>query len=226
MQGYKYQMHLHTALSRCGRITPEELATELYENGYQGAVITNHFFNGNTGVDRSLPWESFVDTYVEDYLACKKEAEKYDLDIIFGIEEVVKPGLEILCYGIEPSVLYDHPELAHTPLENWAKIMRENGVVLVQSHPYREAGYIPNPGPLPLQFLDGLEVCNTSISKEPNDKAMVLANEHPRLIKTAGGDSHWRERIATGGIITKERIKNGKDLTRVLKSRDYELILE
>ena len=117
-------------------------------------------------------------------------------------------------------------EIRKSRIKVAADFAKENGVVLVQSHPYREAGYIPNPGPLPLEFLDGLEVCNTSISKEPNDKAMVLANEHPRLIKTAGGDSHWRERIATGGIITKERIKNGKDLTRVLKSRDYELILE
>ena len=223
---YKYQMHLHTNISRCGRITPEELAVELYESGYQGTVITNHFFNGNTGVERERLWEDFVKQYEDDYLACKKEAQKYDLDIIFGIEEVVVPGLEILCYGIEPSVLYSHPELAHLPLEEWAKIMHENGVVLVQSHPYREAPYIPNPGPLPLQFLDGLEVCNTSISKEPNDKAMSLATAHPELIKTAGGDSHWRERIGTGGIITKERIKNGKDLTRVLKSGNYELILE
>ena len=226
MAEYKYQIHLHTALSRCGRITPEELAEGLYENGYQGTVITNHFFNGNTGVDRDLPWQDFVKQYENDYLECKKAAEKYDLDIIFGIEEVVKPGLEILCYGITPSVLYDHPELAHMALEDWAKLMHKNGVVLVQSHPYREASYIPNPGPLPLHLLDGLEVCNTSISKEPNDKAISLASQHPEFLKTAGGDSHWRERIGTGGIITKERIKDGKALARVLLSRDYELILE
>ena len=66
MAEYKYQIHLHTALSRCGRITPEELVEGLYENGYQGTVITNHFFNGNTGVDRDLPWQDFVNEYEKD----------------------------------------------------------------------------------------------------------------------------------------------------------------
>ena len=60
--GYKYQMHTHTSpCSRCGRLTPEELAQSLAEGGYQGAVLTNHFKGGNSGIDRSLPWEKFVE---------------------------------------------------------------------------------------------------------------------------------------------------------------------
>jgi len=110
---YKYQLHTHTApTSKCAVTSPAELAETLYRAGYSGAVITNHFYHGNTGVSRELPWADFVSAYERDYIECKKEGEKYGLDIIFGIEEGVEEHNEILCYGITPQMLYEHPEPA------------------------------------------------------------------------------------------------------------------
>ena len=112
MKTYKYQLHTHTApCSACAGMTPKELIRGLLEGGYQGCVMTNHFMHGNTGIDRDLPWEEFVKQYELDYLACLDAAKGHDLDIIFGVEEVVVEGLEILCYGVTPQMLYDHPEL-------------------------------------------------------------------------------------------------------------------
>ena len=77
---YKYQLHIHTAAcSLCGKLTPEDLCQALLDNGYQGAVITNHFLHGNTALDRTLPWEDFVRAYEEDYLACKRYG---DIEVI------------------------------------------------------------------------------------------------------------------------------------------------
>ena len=227
MKQYKYQMHIHTSpCSACGRMSPSELCQALYENGYQGTVLTNHFYHGNSGIDRSLPWKDFVSAYEKDYFECLEESKKYDLDILFGIEEAVVPGLELLCYGITPKILYDNPQLQNCDVEEFTKTLRQYGVVLVQAHPFREAFYIPNPGPLPLKYVDGLEIYNSSNSTdEMNQKAMNLANENPHLIKTASADAHTTDRVMYGGIITEKRIKSPQDLITTLKERSYTVII-
>ena len=225
---YKYQMHIHTTpCSQCGGLTPESLCQALLENGYQGGVITDHFYHGNSGIDRSecTSWAQFVSAYEESYLSCKKEAEKYGLDIIFSIEESVVPGLEILCYGVTPKVLYDNPQLIKQDLYEWVRVMRENGVVVVQAHPFREADYIPNPGALPYECLDGVEVFNRgNNAPEMNQKALNFACEH-NLIRTSSADAHWPNHIPYGGITTSHRITNEAELAALLKSGEYELII-
>ena len=228
MKKYKYQMHTHTTpCSNCGRYTPEELCQAILENGYDGAVITNHFYHGNSGIDRSesTSWEQFVRAYEENYLECKREAEKYGLDIIFSIEESVYPGTEILCYGVTPKILYDNPQLIKGECEEWIRVMRENDVVIIQAHPYREAFYIPNPGPLPLELVDGIEVYNRGNSPQYNDMAMELAAKNPHLLQTSSADTHAPDTFGFGGIITKKRITNEGELAALLRSRDYELII-
>lgn len=225
---YKYQLHIHTApCSKCGKLTPEELCKALFEYGFKGGVITNHFYHGNSGIDRSenTSWEQFVSAYEEDWFACKKEAEKYDLDIIFSIEESLKPGLEVLCYGITPKVLYDNPQLKNGDAEEWVRVMRENGVVIIQAHPFREANYIPNPGPLPIEMIDGVEVFNNGNSAGiMNQRALEFAEANPHLLRTSSADAHWYETVQFGGILTEHRIQNEEELARVLRSREYQVL--
>lgn len=228
MASYKYQMHIHTSpCSACGRMSPAELCQALHENGYQGTVLTNHFYHGNSGIDRSesTSWEEFVSAYEKDYLECLEEAKKYDLDIIFSVEEVLIPGLEILCYGVTPEILYANPELRSCSPERKVEILRQNGVLLIQPHPFREAFYIPNPGPLPLEFIDGVEVYNRGNgTDEMNKKALDFANEH-NLIKTSSADAHSTDRVPCGGIITEKRIKSPQDLVNTLRNGNYTLII-
>lgn len=227
MQEYKYQMHVHTCpCSGCGHISPAELCKALKDFGYQGTVLTNHFFHGYSGIDRELSWKDFIACYEKDYLDCLEEAKKYDLDIIFGIEEMVVKGLEVLCYGITPKVLYDHPELRDCSLEEFSKIMRENNVVVIQAHPYREAPYIPEPSVLPLEFIDGIEAHNScNATEKMNQDAFDFAKQYPHLILTSGGDAHHVERLPFGGIKTTSRIRTSEDLARILRAGSYELIV-
>ena len=61
---FKYQMHTHTApCSKCAVMTPQELIDGLVAGGFKGCVLTNHFYKGNSGIDRSLPWNDFVAEY-------------------------------------------------------------------------------------------------------------------------------------------------------------------
>lgn len=227
MSEYKYQMHTHTyPCSHCAVTTPKELAKALHKGGYSGCVITNHFFNGNTGIDRYLPWNDFVKQYETDYLECKKQAEKYNLDIIFGIEEHVGGGLEILCYGITPDLLYNHPELKERNIEQWHRLVHSVGGIVIQAHPFRRRFYIPEAKSLPLELIDGIEIFNEGNSQRDNLEAEYLAEKHPEFICVSGADTHDESNVCVGGIISPQRIKNEKDLVSVLKSGDYKIIKE
>lgn len=225
MNGYKYQLHCHTAsCSGCARTTPAELVHALVAGGYSGVVMTNHFFGGNTTIDRDLPWDKFVDAYVEDWQECKNLAEPYDLDILFGVEECIGGGKEVLCYGLTPEMLYDHPELRGAGLETYYKVLSPLGVVIIQPHPFIERDYIQEPGVHPLEFIDGIEVHNSGKNDKYNEMAESFAEEHPDLIRTSGGDAHSPDNCCKGGIISPVRIDSPEKLVEVLKSRDYTLI--
>lgn len=227
MKTYKYQLHTHTTpCSACSKMTSKELVESLHESGYQGCVITNHFIGGNTGIDRRLSWNEIVKQYVDNYLECCKYAEKYDMDIIFGIEEVVVAALEILCYGVTPEMLYDHPELASAGPEKWYEVMHSYGVLCIQAHPFRERDYIPKARILPLDYIDGIEVYNACNTEKNNIEAEEFAAKHPDLILVSGADAHRGEEVCCGGIETTKRIRNGKELVDILKSREYGLIKE
>lgn len=222
---YKYQLHTHTSpTSKCARTTPRELVEALYNGGYAGCVLTNHFMHGNTGVSRELPWEEFVAAYERDYIECKKEAEKYGLDILFGIEEGVEGYSEILCYGLMPEMLYAHPELCECSAEKWYKILHGLGVVVIQAHPYRVLRPVPNPKPLPLEYIDGIEVVNLGNLPEYNENAANFAAEHPSLILTSGADTHDADTVCLGGIATDRRITTERELAELLIGGNYEIL--
>lgn len=222
---YKFQMHCHTgSCSACAETTAEQLVEALVEGGYSGVCLTNHFFSGNTTLDRNLPWERFVEAYENDWLECKRLAEPYELDILFGIEEVIGGGREVLCYGLTPQMLYDHPELKAAGLETYYNVLSPLGVLLIQSHPFLEKSYIPVPGVLPLEYIDGIEVHNSGKKDEFNKKAEAFAMEHSSLIRTSGGDAHSPSNCCKGGIISPVRISSPKKLVEVLKSGSYSLI--
>ena len=223
---YKYQMHAHTSpCSACAVMSPAELVESLYSGGYSGCVVTNHFYKGNSGIDRNLPYNDFIKKYEEDYLECKKAAEKYNLDILFGIEENLFDGLEILCYGITPQFLYDNPNLLsdHTA-ETWYKALHDFGAVCIQAHPFRDREYITNPRTLPLDCIDGIEVYNHCNKPEENLKAEKFAENNPSLISVSGADAHTVELVCRAGIESDIRITDEKILSDVLKSKQYRLI--
>ena len=227
MKTYKYQLHTHTfPCSACAKMTPEELIESLYQGGYQGCVMTNHFIGGNTGIDRSLSWNTFVKQYEDDYLECCRYAQKYDLDIIFGIEEVVVAALEILCYGVTPEMLYEHPELALAGPKEWYEVMHSYGVLCIQAHPFRERAYIPKAKLLSLDCIDGIEVYNAANTAKNNEEAEKSVVEHPEFILVSGADAHRAEDVCFGGIEVNRRIRNGKELVEILKSGEYRLIKE
>ncbi len=222
MRKYKYQLHTHTIpCSDCSRMTPWELVKGLYECNFSGAVLTNHFINGNTGISRKLPWNEFVQRYEDDYRRCREYSKKFNVDIFFGIEEHIGGGLEILCYGITPQMLYEHPELQEKSLEKWSEVVHSYGGICIQAHPFRDTSHNPEKGVLPAEYIDGIEVFNAGNDLEENLRAREFAVTHPGIIKTSGADAHQEKRLRLGGIETERRINDEKDLVSILKSGEY-----
>ncbi len=225
---YKYEMHQHTAAcSLCAEADTKELIKALHDAGFQGVVLTNHFYHGNTAIKRDIPWERFCEAYKTDYEIAKKEAKKYKMDVIFGIEEGIGNGKEVLIYGLTPKQIIKHHELRNGGLENISAVVHKEGGLVFQAHPFRVRDYIKEPyEKVPLKYLDGFESINRGNRPESNQMAIEYAEKN-NLPQIAGSDSHSLDiNIPRFGIICNRRIKNGKQLVRVLKSGKYKIYIE
>ena len=86
-QRYLYETHMHTSeASACAGSTGAQMARAYKEAGYTGIIVTDHFFYGNTSVDRSLPWEEWVRRFCLGYEHAKAEGERIGLSVFFGWE--------------------------------------------------------------------------------------------------------------------------------------------
>ena len=98
---YIYETHLHTAEgSACGSMPGEAMARVYKEAGYAGIVITDHFYHGNTAVDRSLAWPEWVEQFCKGYENAKQRGEEIGLQVFFGWESGYQ-GTEFLIYGLD-----------------------------------------------------------------------------------------------------------------------------
>lgn len=218
---YKYEMHIHTSPCSGGGSDIREHIDELIQKGYSGMVVTNHFYAGDTRIDRELPWEDFVDAYRQDYLYGLEYAKERDFDLLFGLEEHVGDGQEILIYGITPELIAEHPELKGASAEMFAEVVHSAGGLVYQAHPYRARDYIRKPFPLEcLDQLDGIEVYNAGNEPEWNESARVFAEERG-IPCVAGSDGHSVASAGRAGIAVGERIGNNEELIRILKSGEY-----
>ncbi len=194
-----YEMHCHTAEgSRCASLSGGELARIYAEKGYQGVVITDHFYGGNTAVDKQLPWEEWVGGFMAGYENARAEGEKCGLQVFFGWEYNYE-GTEILTYGLGREWLMAHPELADINLVRYCELVRSEGGILIHAHPFRERHYIKMIRLIPW-LTDGVETVN----KCNTPKANFLADQYAEnygLMKIGGTDFHNREHLPLlGGI--------------------------
>ena len=74
---FLYETHMHTCqASACGKATGREQARVYKEAGFTGIIITDHFFGGNTAVNRELPWEERIDLFFRGYEDAREEGER------------------------------------------------------------------------------------------------------------------------------------------------------
>lgn len=132
---YIYETHLHTtAASACARSAGSEYISFYKNLGYDGIIVTDHFFNGNCCVPENLPWEERVDIFCSGYEDAKAEGDRQGLKVFFAWE-CCFDGDEFLIYGLDKHWLKSHPDMmTWDHITHYKKIKADGGLV-VQAHP-------------------------------------------------------------------------------------------
>ncbi len=210
MNYFKYETHLHTSEgSACAKSTGAKMVDFYKANGYNGFVVTDHFFNGNTAVDRSLPWEKKIDDFFKGYESAKKRGDEVDFDVFFGFE-FNNEGTEFLIYGLDRQWLKDNEIIMFLDTAKALDFMRRAGAMIIHAHPFRKASYIPALRTFP-KFTDAVEVYNGCNLDAYNQQAEEYALTY-NLPFTSGSDIHSVEGRICAGICLSKRASTINDL--------------
>jgi hypothetical protein len=187
--------------------------------GYAGIIVTDHFYNGNSAVNRDVPWSEWVNRFCRGYEEAAAEGAKQGLDVFFGWEETFN-GDDYLVYGLDKNWLLGHPEAAGwTRLEQFETVRRYGGCV-VQAHPFRLAEYIKGIH-LSSGCVDAVEAANGGNEPAWDALAMRYAQKLG-LPVTAGSDIHDIDQIETGplfGVYLEERMGSIADYVKAVKEK-------
>ena len=188
---FKYELHLHTSEgSLCGKSSGADLVDFYIQNGYSGAVITDHFYHGNTRPSRDLEWEQYIAEYTKGYEVAKAAAEGKDFDVFFGIEERLDMFDEYIVLGITPRFLIEHPELRTVRGKDFFTLMHNAGAFIIHVHPYREREYMKEkPIVLYPNDVDAIEVRNCGNTPECDRRGYEYGKKLG-LPMTGGSDRH------------------------------------
>jgi len=212
----RWETHLHTKEgSACAKATAAEMARGCRAAGYDGMIVTDHFFNGNTSVERSLPWEEWVRTFSLGYYHALEEGKKIGLRVCFGWEYSWE-GNDFLTYGLPPEWLAAHPETITVTPREYLKLVHEAGGCIVHAHPFRQEYYVPVIKLLPDQ-VDAVEIYNGGNREDAfNDRAAWYAESYG-LRKSSGSDTHNSDWF-NGGILTNHDIHSTEDYADMIRS--------
>ena len=219
---FKTETHLHTSeISPCGKISAKEMVKRYHEAGYKTICITDHVKQSYFDDMGDIPWKEKVSIILWGYYKAKCAAKKYNMNVIMSAElllEGTAPN-HYLIYGISKKFLLKYPDFCKMGIEEFSKIARENGVFIVQAHPYRDGNNFPTP-----EYVDAFEVYNSNARHvDYSERSLKTAREN-HLYISAGSDAHREEDVALSGILTDKEIKTAKDLVDAIKSDKTKLI--
>ena len=213
---YLYETHLHTSpVSKCAKASVRE-TLEFYKSfGYEGVFITNHFIDGNISADKGTSYEELIEYYFSDYEEGVRISEEIGISVFCGIE-TSHGGTDFLVYGLDKAWYLAHPEIKDMTKSKQLQFFMENGALVIQAHPFREARYIDHIRLFP-RCIQGVEVYNASRSDFENELARQYAKNY-ELIEFAGSDNHIAGRMQKfGGMQSETPIVDEKDFVcRVL----------
>ncbi len=224
---YRLDAHIHTKeSSACATASAAQQVRKYKELGYQGIIITDHFFNANTTVPRKGSWEKRVNLFCLGYENAKKEGDRIGLDVFFGWESAYM-GTDFLIYGLTKQWLLAHPEIETCSVEEQYQLVKQAGGYVFHAHPYREDFYIPEIRLYP-DVVDGVEVYNEGNlmrGVDYNDKALAYARLHHLPMIEGSDGHHLSDKVA--GMVFDETISSLKQLCEiVLSGKGYHLMHE
>jgi hypothetical protein len=223
---FKYETHLHTCeASGCASASGAEQARRYKELGYDGIIVTDHFFNGNSAVRNFHSWRERVELFCKGYENAKAVGDEIGLKVFFGLEYTYF-GADFLTYGIDKQWLIENENIHGISFYEYADRVHEAGGILVQAHPFRQVDYIQEIKLVP-DRTDGVEVYNSGNQQQIfNDRAKWYAEQFD-LPQTGGSDNHHlsakAERLS--GVTTEEEINSIEDYIKAVKGKKLSVIM-
>ncbi len=154
--------------------------------------------------------------YLADYEEAKKVGRELGIKVFFGVE-ISYAGTDFLIYGLTPEWYCAHPEICEVRMSQCLKMMIDEGALVIQAHPFREARYIDHLRLFP-RCVHGVEIYNASRTDFENDMAEQYAKNYS-LAVFAGSDNHDAERHAyLGGIECRRPIESESELKELVLS--------
>lgn len=217
---FKTELHCHSkSISECARVSNEEIINKYTEAGYTTLVLSNHFNITTQRFHKCEEYQDFVTVYLKGYEDLKKDAEG-KLNVLFGMELRFTQNVnDYLVFGMTEDFLREHEPLYLMNPEGFSKLARENGLLFVQAHPFRNSMTVVRP-----DLLDGVEVFNGHMGHDSRNEIANMWAEKYGLIKTSGTDFHYNHVPANAGILTDLEIKDMNTLVKTLRDGKYELI--
>ena len=213
---YRYETHLHTLpVSKCAKVSVRE-ALEFYKSlDYAGVFITNHFIDGNMRLDPEMSYEERIRAHFSDYEDGVKIGQELGIKVFCGTE-MSYGGTDFLVYGLDSEWYLAHPEIESMKKSEELPFLMENGALVIQAHPYREASYIDHIRLFP-RSVHGVEVINACQKDFVNSMARYYADQYG-LLHFAGSDNHVgaaRKRLA--GMESDTPIADERDFVELVK---------
>ena len=221
---FRYEMHLHTSpISACAHASVRENLEFYKAIGYDGVFITNHFFDGNAGIDRNLPYEDKINLFFSDYEDGLKIGEELGIKVFCGVE-MSYHGTDFLVYGLEKEWWLAHPEIAEMKKSVQLPFLIKNGALIFQAHPFREARYIDHIRLF--TCVQGVETINAERTDFVNQMADLYADYYGKL-KIAGSDNHIASKAKNlAGVQTDTPIVSVEDFIGKMTSGKVKLFHE
>lgn len=208
---YKYETHLHTfPVSKCGKADVFETIDFYKKMEYDGVFITNHFLDGNINIDAEAPYEEKINFYFSDYEKGAEYGKSIGLKVFFGVEMSYK-GTDFLVYGPDKEWYLNNPQIVKMKKTEELKFLMDSGALVIQAHPFREAGYIDHIRLFP-RSVHGIEIINATRDEFTNNMAKIYADEYG-LLHFAGSDNHF------GG--SPKRLAGMESETPILNEQDF-----
>ena len=212
---FKTETHLHTSeASPCSAYEAAEMVRIYAEAGYKTIIVTDHIKEKYIENFPEKTWEAMINQFFVGYENAVKAGEKHGVNIILGAEyELNGCPNHYLTYGITPEIIRANPDICKCTPEEFYRIMKENGVLVVQAHPYRNGKCYPTPN-----AVDGFEIYNSSpYQTDYSEKSEATAKEFGLLV-TSGSDAHRTEELTRSGMTSENEIKTAADFVELIRS--------
>ena len=218
---YLYETHLHTKdVSACASSGGADYIAGFLDMGYSGIIVTDHFYNGNSGLPKNLPWKEWVNRFCRGYEEAKEEGDKRGLDVFFGWEETFETCDDYLVYGLDKAWLLEHPEVRTWTRGEQYRAVKAAGGCVVQAHPFRQRYYIKRIV-LSAGCVDGVEGANGGHEDASMDAlAFRYAQKFGKTI-TAGSDIHDASGIFSGvtyGVYLDKKLESIGDYVKAIEN--------